>query len=61
MRYPKGRWAVLGLFILVITMVFLLPLGAVADEPLPLGAGMCINKVESLIQKGKITGSCHRS
>jgi len=54
MRYPKGRWAVLGLFILVITMVFLLPLGAVADEPLPLGAGMCINKVESLIQKGKL-------
>jgi len=55
MRYPKDRWAVLaGLLILVVTMVLLLPLGVNAGEQLPLGAGMCINKVESLIQKGKL-------
>jgi tetratricopeptide (TPR) repeat protein len=54
MIHPKGKWAALaGLFISVITMV-LLPMGAGAGEQLPLRAGMCINKVESLIQKEKL-------
>ena len=54
MIHPKDQWAaVAGLFIFVLTTVFV-PMGAVAGEQLPLGAGMCINKVESLIQKGKL-------
>ena len=55
MGYLKERWTPLleGLLIIVAIMV-VLPLGASAGEKLPLGAGMCVNKVEALIQKGRL-------
>ncbi|SMC39509.1 Tetratricopeptide repeat-containing protein [Desulfocicer vacuolatum DSM 3385] len=54
MIHPKDRWSLFASLIILLVIMAGLPLGAGAGEQLPLGAAMCINKVESLIQKGKL-------